>query len=88
MSSGGITINYDTPNITHTSGLPFTRQFFTVFITITQLSLSGKLTVSLSGTDLLWNWLGILPESRYIASAPTSQKIWPLLFERVYRIIA
>jgi hypothetical protein len=54
ISSGGITINYKTPNITHKSALLTTRQFFTVIITITQLSSSGKLTDSLSGTDL-WN---------------------------------
>jgi hypothetical protein len=39
-SPGGITINYNTPNITHTSGHLITRQFFTVVITIIQLSSS------------------------------------------------
>jgi hypothetical protein len=28
-SPGGIKINYNTPNTTHKSGLPITRQFFT-----------------------------------------------------------
>jgi hypothetical protein len=54
-SPGGITINYNTPNIMHTSGLLITRQFFAVIITITELSSSGKLTDFLSGTDHLWN---------------------------------
>jgi hypothetical protein len=49
---GGITINYNTPNITHTSGLLITRQFYTVIITITQLSSSGKLTPYLELTSL------------------------------------
>jgi hypothetical protein len=60
-----------------------------------------KLTDSSSGTDFFGTGsetgfelaafgtqLRILQESRYIASAPTAQKIQPLLLERVYRIIA
>jgi hypothetical protein len=54
-SAGGITVNYNTPYITHTFGLLITRQFFTGIITITQLSSSGKLTDSLSGTGFIWN---------------------------------
>jgi hypothetical protein len=49
-ASGGSAVSYSTPNITHTSGLLTSRQFFTVIIT-------GKLPDSLSGTGFIWNSL-------------------------------
>jgi hypothetical protein len=63
-SPGGIMINYNTPNITHTSGLLITHQFFSHYHYHSTL-LVWK-TDSLSGADLLWKWLGNwLPVTSY-----------------------
>jgi hypothetical protein len=65
-SPGGITINYNTPNITRTSGLLIARQFITVISTVTYLSSFWKLASFGTPRELL--------ELHYIASVQPSQK--------------